>query len=134
LRNGAYKIAGKEAEPELILMASGSEVPLMLQAHEHFEAEGVKVWSISMPCLELFMQQSAEYQNSLLPFTCRARVSIEAASRESWGFFTGLDGEHVGMNSFGASAPIKAVQKEFGFTKERIIAAGQRVMDTNSKK
>jgi transketolase len=134
LKKGAYKLAGTEADPELILMASGSEVPLMLQAHEHFEAEGVKVWSISMPCLELFMQQSAEYQNSLLPFTCRARVSIEAASRESWGFFTGLDGEHVGINSFGASAPIKALQKEFGFTKEGVIAAGKRVMDKNLQK
>jgi transketolase len=115
-------------------MASGSEVSLMLQAHEHFEAEGVKVWSISMPCLELFMQQSADYRDSILPPTCRARVSIEAASRESWGFFTGLDGEHVGINSFGASAPIKALQKEFGFTKEGVIAAGKRVMDKNLQK
>jgi transketolase len=115
-------------------MASGSEVPLMLQAHEHFEAEGVKVWSISMPCLELFMQQSKEYQNAILPPACRARLSIEAGSRESWGFFTGLDGEHLGMSSFGASAPIKAVQKEFGFTKEGVIAAGQRVIEKNSRK
>jgi transketolase len=134
LRKGAYKIAGAEAQPELLLMASGSEVPLMLQAHEHFEAEGVKVWSISMPCLELFMQQSKEYQNAILPPACRARLSIEAGSRESWGFFTGLDGEHLGMSSFGASAPIKAVQKEFGFTKEGVIAAGQRVIEKNSRK
>merc|ERR1711988_1957646 len=111
LRKGAYKIAGKDEEPELILMASGSEVSLMLQAHEHFEAEGVKVWSISMPCIELFMQQSQEYQNSILPTTCRARVSIEAATRESWSFFLGLDGEHVGVSSFGISAPAKYVQK-----------------------
>eukprot|EP00746_Dinoflagellata_sp_MGD_P160076 gnl/MRDRNA2_/MRDRNA2_86803_c0_seq5.p1 gnl/MRDRNA2_/MRDRNA2_86803_c0~~gnl/MRDRNA2_/MRDRNA2_86803_c0_seq5.p1 ORF type:complete len:835 (+),score=201.83 gnl/MRDRNA2_/MRDRNA2_86803_c0_seq5:89-2593(+) len=134
LRKGAYKIAGEAEEPELILMASGSEVSLILQAHEQFEAEGVKVWSISMPCIELFMQQSEEYQTSLLPPTCRARVSVEAASRESWGFFTGLDGEHVGMSSFGASAPIKAVQKEFGFTKEGVIAAGKRVMDKKPRR
>merc|ERR1719498_1047739 len=74
LRKGAYKIAGDEVDPELILMASGSEVSLMLQAQDHFEAEGVKVWSISMPCIELFMKQSEEYQTSLLPRTCRARV------------------------------------------------------------
>jgi transketolase len=134
LRKGGYKISGKGAEPDLILMASGSEVSLMLQAHEHFEAEGVQVWSISMPCIELFMQQSEEYKNSVLPPTCRARLSIEAASRESWGFFTGLDGEHIGMSTFGASAPIKAALKEFGFTKEAIIAAGKRVMDKQPKK
>jgi transketolase len=134
LKKGAYKIAGNVCEPELILMASGSEVSLMLQAHEHFEAEGVKVWSISMPCMELFKQQSKEYQNSLLPPSCRARVSIEAATHHGWDFFIGLDGEHVGISSFGASAPIKCVQKEFGFTKENVLAAAQRVMDHNRKR
>merc|ERR1719463_215914 len=133
LRKGAYKIAGGDCEPELILMASGSEVSLMLQVHEHLEAQGVKVSSISVPCIELFMQQSEEYQNSLLPLACRARVSIEAATRESWGFLTGLDGEHVGVNRFGASAPIKNVQKEFGFTKEGVLAAAQRVMERNPR-
>jgi transketolase len=88
LTKGAYKIAGNNVEPELILMASGSEDSLMLEAHDHLDAEGVKVWSISMPCMELFLQQSEEYQNTLLPTTCRARVSIEAATRESWGFFS----------------------------------------------
>jgi transketolase len=101
----------------------------MLEAHEQLHGEGVKVWAISMPCMELFMQQSEEYQHSILPLTCRARVSIEAASRESWGFFLGLDGEHVGINRFGASAPFKDVQKEFGFTKEAVLVAAQRVMD-----
>merc|ERR1719428_145443 len=120
-------------EPELILMASGSEVHLMLEAHAHLDAKGVQVWSISVPCIELFMQQSEEYRNALLPRNCRARVSIEAATRESWGFLTGLDGEHVGIKSFGASAPIKHVQKEFGFTKEGVIAAAQRVMDSNPR-
>jgi HAD superfamily hydrolase (TIGR01509 family) len=131
LRKGAYKIAGNDCEPELILMSSGSEVSLMLQAHEHLDAQGVKVWSISVPCIELFMQQSKEYQNILLPPTCRARLSIEAATHHSWGFLTGLDGEHVGIESFGASAPIKCVQKEFGFTKEAVLAAAERVMDKN---
>merc|ERR1712193_99874 len=83
LRQGAYKIAGNDAQPELILMASGSEVPLMLEAHQDLDAKGVKVWSISFPCIELFMQQSEEYQNSILPPKCRARVSIEAATQHS---------------------------------------------------
>jgi len=134
LKKGAYKIAGSSAEPELILMATGSEVSLMLQAHEDLDAKGVKVWSISVPCIELFLQQSEEYQNSILPPQCRARVSIEAATREPWGFFIGLDGEHLGVNSFGASAPFKAVQKEYGFTKEAVLAAAQRVMDKNVQK
>merc|ERR1719159_965431 len=134
LSKGAYQIAGSNEEPELILMASGSEVHLMLEAHEHLDAQGVKVRSISVPCIELFMQQSEEYQDTLLPPTCRARVSIEAATRESWGFLTGLDGEHVGVNRFGASAPIKHLQKEFGFTKEGVLAAAQRVMDKNGVK
>jgi transketolase len=133
LRKGAYKIAGDAQEPELILIASGSEVALMLEAHEQLQCEGVKVWAISMPCMELFMQQSEEYQNSVLPLTCRARVAIEAASRESWGFFLGLDGEHVGINRFGASAPIKCLQKEFGFTKEAVLAASKRVMGRNMR-
>jgi len=133
LRKGAYIIAGKDEKPDLILMASGSEVSLMLDAHEDLDAKGVKVWSISVPCIELFMQQSEEYQNTLLPPSCRARVSIEAATPESWGFLTGLDGEHVGVNRFGASAPIKHVQKEFGFTKEAVLAVAQRVMDKNPR-
>jgi transketolase len=83
--------------------------------------------------MELFLQQSKEYQNTLLPTTCRARVSIEAATRGSWGFFLGLDGEHVGINRFGASAPFKCVQKEFGFTKEAVLATAQRVMDRNMR-
>jgi transketolase len=133
LRRGAYKIVGNVLEPEVILLASGSEVALMLQAHEDLDAKGVKVWSISVPCLELFLQQSDEYQQTILPRTCRARVSIEAAARDTWSFIVGLDGEHVGMSGFGASAPIKAVMKDFGFTKEAVIAAAQRVMDKNPR-
>jgi len=134
LRKGAYKIAGADVEPELLLISCGSEVTLMLQAHEQLESEGVKVWSISVPCIELFMQQSKEYQNSVLPPSCRARVTIEAAAKESWSFIVGLDGEHVGVNSFGASAPFKHVQKEFGFTKEAVLAAAQRVMEKASRR
>jgi len=79
------------------------------------------------------MQQSEEYQNSVLPSTCRARVSIEAATTGQWGFLTGLDGEHVGIDSFGASAPAKHVQKEFGFTKEAVLATAKRVLEKNRK-
>jgi len=129
LRQGAYILASAgEGPPELLLMATGSEVALMLEAHEALAALGVKVRSVSMPCVELFQQQPPEYMESVLPNACRARVSIEAATRHTWGSFIGLDGEHVGMITFGSSGPCKSVQKELGFTKEAVVAAARRVM------
>mmetsp|Transcript_83450 Transcript_83450/g.269928 ORF Transcript_83450/g.269928 Transcript_83450/m.269928 type:complete len:749 (-) Transcript_83450:34-2280(-) len=125
---GAYVIAGAGVEPQVILMATGSEVSLMLEAHHALEKEGVKVRSVSMPCLELFKQQTLEYMQSVLPDSCRARVSIEAATSEPWGVFTGLDGEHVGMITFGSSAPIKKLHQDFGFTVEAVVAAARRVI------
>ena len=88
----------------LIVMATGSEVDLTLKAHEKLTEEGVKVRSISVPSVELFKHQSAENKQSLLPDTCRARISIEAASSLGWGKYIGLDGQHCGMDTFGASA------------------------------
>mmetsp|Transcript_50148 Transcript_50148/g.107937 ORF Transcript_50148/g.107937 Transcript_50148/m.107937 type:complete len:747 (-) Transcript_50148:197-2437(-) len=125
---GGYVIAGKPNEkPEVILMATGSEVSLMLEAHDALEKEGVKVRSVSMPCMELYRQQSQEYHESVLPSDCRARVSIEAATSHSWGDFTGLDGEHVGMITFGSSAPVKKLQQELGFTVSAVMDAARRV-------
>merc|ERR1719161_1404277 len=126
---GAYVIAKAGAQPDVILMATGSEVALMLEAHEILVAEGKKVWSVSMPCHELFLKQSQEYINSVLPDTCRARVSIEASMRHGWGTFIGLDGEHVGMSTFGLSGKDKHVQKALGFTVDAVMAAVGRAMD-----
>jgi transketolase len=128
IKRGAYILAGADAVPELILMASGSEVPLMLEAHESLTREGVKVRSVSVPCLELFKQQSSKYMQSVLPDACRARVSIEAGVEDTWGRFIGLDGEHVGMSTFGASAPLKSLQKEFGFTCDEVVKTARRVL------
>jgi transketolase len=126
---GAYVLAGAEHErPEVILMASGSEVALMLEAHDALVAEDVKVRSVSVPCMELFKEQSAAYVESVLPFGCRARVSIEAATSDSWRWLIGLDGEHVGMITFGESGPLKSIAKTLGFTKEALLAATRRVM------
>jgi transketolase len=133
IQKGAYILAGAEVVPELILMASGSEVSLMLEAHESLTKEGVKVRSVSVPCIELFKQQSYEYIESVLPNTCRARVSIEAGVEDSWGRFIGLDGEHIGMNTFGASAPLKSLQKEFGFNVDEVVKAARRVMSRTSR-
>jgi len=128
LLRGGYILISCEGEPELILMATGSEVGLMLEAYEALTKQGVKARACSMPCLELYKQQSHEYMSSVLPDSCRARISIEAATKDTWGDFIGLDGEHIGMITFGASGPIKQIQKELGFTVEHVLAAAKRVM------
>merc|ERR1712012_1117496 len=128
LKKGAYVIAGASEDPEVILMASGSEVALMLEAHAVLESEGVDVRSVSVPCMELFKQQSPEYVRSVFPNHCRARVSIEAASQDSWDRLIGLDGEHIGVETFGASAPGAELMKEMGFTVESVVAAARRSM------
>merc|ERR1712048_778894 len=108
LSKGAYILADSSSgTPELIFMATGSEVDLMLKAHEKLTEEG---------------------KQSLLPDTCRARISIEAASSLGWDKYIGLDGQHCGMDTFGASAPLASLQEEFGFTAPQIIATAKKVM------
>lgn len=134
LHRGAYILAGVGIDdPDVILIATGSEVALMLEAHEALEAEGVKVRSVSMPCMELFKMQPHEYITSVLPDSCRARVTIEAGRRASFDGLLGLDGEHVGMITFGASAPIKDLQKNLGFTREAVLEAAKRVMSKSPR-
>jgi len=129
LHQGAYIIAGGEEHPDLILMASGSEVWLMLQAHEILVAQGVKVRSLSVPCIGLLKTQSDAYIKKLLPDSCRARVSIEAGRRDQWAALVGLDGEHIGMKKFGESGPMKQVLENFGFTPEQVVVVARRVLE-----
>jgi transketolase len=135
ISHGAYILADtgakgdRDASPDIILMASGSEVSLMLLAHEALEAEGKKVRSVSAPCLELFKHQKQEYIDSVLPPSCRARVSIEAGRRAPWDVFIGLDGEHVGMITFGVSGTNKDVMTALGFTKDAVVKAANRVIE-----
>jgi len=129
VKRGGYIIAGAAMHPDVILMATGSEVSLMLEAHEKLASEGVKVRSVSMPCVELFKHQPCEYREMVLPNSCRARVSIEAATNDTWGAFIGLDGEHVGMITFGLSAPVQRLHQELGFTIEAVTSAARRVME-----
>jgi len=133
LHQGAYIIAGESKEPELILMASGSEVGLMLGAHKVLEESGVRVRSLSVPCIGLFKTQPNEYIQRLLPNGCRARVSIEAGRRDQWASLVGLDGEHVGTISFGASGPCKQVMEGAGLTTEKVVEAARRVVGGNAK-
>lgn len=132
LHRGGYIIAGDEnVHPEVILMASGSEVSLMLEAHEALSKQGVKVRSLSIPCIWLFKTQPAEYMTKVLPPTCRARVSIEAGRQDLWSGLVGLDGEHIGMNTFGISGPQKQVLGLMGFTLEKVLEVAMRVKEGN---
>ena len=109
-------------------MASGSEVELAMKAADELEAKGKKVRVVSMPCTDIFDRQSAEYKESVLPGSVRARVAIEAGCAMSWYKYIGLDGETVTIDHFGASAPAGVLFKEFGFTVENVVAAAERAM------
>jgi transketolase len=119
---GAYVLADANGEkPELILLASGSEVSLCIEAFERLRAEGIKARVVSMPSWELFEQQSQSYRDGVLPPEVTARVSVEQASTFGWERYVGLTGTSVGMETFGASAPLKELQKKFGFTVEHVV-------------
>lgn len=117
---GGYVLADCEGTPELILMASGSEVSLALKAKELLDQEGRRVRVVSMPSMEIFEEQSPEYRESVLPKAVRKRVAVEALSGLGWGRYVGLDGAMVTMDGFGASAPAAVLFEHFGFTPEHV--------------
>ncbi|HIW02788.1 MAG TPA: transketolase, partial [Candidatus Protoclostridium stercorigallinarum] len=126
---GGYVLsAGKKKTPDVILMASGSEVSLCMEAQKLLEEKGVSARVVSMPCMDLFAEQSAEYKESVLPKKVRARVAVEAASRICWGEYVGLDGAYVCMDRFGESAPASVLFKEFGFTAENVCNTALSVL------
>ena len=126
LARGAYVLAdAPNAQPDVLLMASGSEVALCLEAHERLKTEGIRSRVVSMPSWELFHDQPREYQDSVLPPEVTARVSVEQASTFGWATYVGLTGQSIGMRSFGASAPMKDLVKKFGFAPEHVIAAAK---------
>ena len=126
LSKGAYVLAdAPSGTPEVILMATGSEVSLVVAAYEQLKAEGIRARVVSMPSWELFEQQTQEYRDSVLPPSVTARVAVEQASTLGWARYTGTRGEILGMKTFGASAPLKVLQQEFGFTKEHVVAAAK---------
>jgi transketolase len=123
---GAYVLAdANDGRPEVLLLASGSEVSLCVQAYEQLTTEGLKVRVVSMPSWELFEQQSQEYRDSVLSPTATARVSVEQASIFGWARYVGSTGQSIGMHTFGSSAPLKALQQKFGFTPERVVAVAK---------
>lgn len=127
---GGYVLKDAEGgKPDVILMASGSEVELIYHAAEKLEAEGVKTRLVSMPCLDLFDEQSSEYRESILPRSVRARVAVEAASAYSWDRYVGLDGTTVCIDHFGASAPSSVLFREFGFTADHVVTAAKQSLE-----
>jgi transketolase len=124
LAQGAYILADPDdGQPEAIMLASGSEVALCVAAHEQLASEGIKTRVVSMPSMELFEQQSQEYRDQVLPPAIKARVSVEQAATLGWARYVGESGQSIGMQTFGASAPLKELQHKFGFTPERLITA-----------
>jgi transketolase len=129
LRRGAYVLADPEGgEPEVILIATGSEVALALSAHEELLADGVRSRVVSMPCCELFDRQDSDYRAQVLPPSVTARISIEEASTLGWDRYVGFAGVKIGMHTFGTSAPLKDVQTKFGFTPDKVAEAAKELL------
>jgi len=126
---GAYVLADPQSgNPEVLLIASGSEVSLAVEAHEKLLAEGIRSRVVSMPSWEIFDQQTQEYRDSVLPPAVKARVAVEQASTFGWERYVGSAGRVIGMTTFGASAPLKALQKKFGFEPDRIVAVARQLL------
>jgi transketolase len=125
---GAYVLADAGGTPDVLLMASGSEVSLCVDAFEKLKAQGVKARVVSMPSWEIFEHQDADYIEEVLPPEVKARVAVEQASTFGWERYVGPAGKVIGMHTFGASAPLKELQKKFGFTPDAVVAAAQEVI------
>jgi transketolase len=126
---GAYILAdAPDGKPEVILMGSGTEVSLCISAYEQLKTEGIKARVVSMPSWNLFEHQSDEYKAKVLPPEVKARVAVEQAATFGWSQYVGPSGIVIGMRRFGASAPIKDLQKKFGFTTENVVAAARKAL------
>ena len=129
VRRGAYVLADAgDGKPDVLLLATGSEVSLCIQAYEKLKAEGIKARVVSMPSWEIFeyyCSRHPDYRESVLPEAVIARVSVELASTLGWARYVGMAGSTIGMHTFGASAPLKELQKKFGFTPEQVVAAAK---------
>lgn len=126
---GGYVLAdADDGKPDVLLMASGSEVQLCIDAYEQLKSEGIKARVVSLPSRELFEQQSQEYQDTVIPPNVNARVSVEQASTFGWARFVGRRGRRIGMKTFGASAPMKELQHKFGFNTEAVVTAAKATL------
>lgn len=125
---GAYIVKDSEGEPQVILMGTGSELQICLDAQVELAAAGVSARVVSVPCMELFVEQDAAYRESVFPAAITARVAVEAGIRQCWDGLLGLQGKFIGMSSFGASAPAGTLYKHFGITVEATVAAAKEAI------
>src|SRR5690606_36408239 len=131
----AYVLADAgDGKPEVILIASGSEVAVTLEAYEQLEAQGIRTRVVSMPSWALFDRQPEEYREQVLPRSVRARVSVEAAGPMGWHRWVGHDGEVIAISHFGASAPAKQVFEELGFSAENVVNKARCVLGLEEPK
>jgi len=130
LEKGGYVLADSDGTPDVILIATGSEVSLVVEAHEKLTADGVKSRVVSMPSWYRYELQDAAYKESVLPREVRARVAVEMAGSIGWDRYVGLDGATVTMSTFGASAPLAKLQDKFGFTVDNVVKVARQVMET----
>ena len=125
LQGGYVLSAGEKADADVILMASGSEVSLAMEAQGALAKEGVSARVVSMPCMELFLEQSKTYQDSVLPPKNRKRLAIEAGASMPWYRFIGLDGKVIALDHYGASAPAETLFEQYGFTVDNVVKAAK---------
>ena len=126
LAKGAYILGDCDGTPDVILMSTGTELELAVGAYETLKSEGIKARVVSMPCWELFEQQTQEYRDSVLPPAVTGRVVIEQAAALGWDRYAGATGSMIVMRTFGASAPLSALMKKFGFTPEKVLEAARK--------
>jgi transketolase len=132
LKRGGYVLADCDGQPDVILIGTGSEVSLAVDAYEDLSSEGVKARVVSLPSWYLFDLQPPDYRESVLPGAVQARVAVEQASTLGWDRYVGPGGRIVGMHTFGASAPLKEVQRKFGFTPERVVETARELLGESS--
>jgi len=130
VERGAYTLAETHPSPDIILLASGSEVQLIMEAYEALAREQVRVRIVSMPSWELFERQSKEYRESVLPKTVTKRMAVEAGSPMGWHKYVGDGGDIIGIETFGASAPYERLFEEFGLTTSHVLSRARLLLDS----
>ena len=117
-----------DGKPDIILIATGSELSLAADAHERLSSDGIRSRVVSMPSWDVFERETQEYRDAVLPPEVTARVAIEQASTFGWERYVGSTGRVIGMHTFGASAPLKALQQEFGFTVDNVVTTAKALL------
>jgi transketolase len=128
ISRGGYILLESDGDPELVLIATGSEVNLALLSARELIADGLRVRVVSMPCIEIFDMQSAEYRSQVLPDSSARRLAIEAGIKDSWWRYVDGKGDVIGMDTFGHSAPAKLLFEHYGFTVEAIVSRARQLL------